>query len=248
MFELTTQNIATLLIDGSTIFVLLGVLTQSSIMRKRGREDDKLFFLLILQNMILAVADIVTYLADRKTFPGARFLNMFGVTVFYLAMIILCMTWTHYALVRFKKADTKPGKKRKILFIPGIVMQLILIVNFFVSYVFYEDDSNGFKGLVFAVDKSNVYHYGILFVPMFVIMGFYMVVGFVLLGRYRKGDNKTLIPVWVYIMPLAVGLIVPFVLGGISLTSIGFAMSLLFTHLGSASEITDSTEKRGEKA
>ena len=248
MFELTTQNIATLLIDGSTIFVLLGVLTQSSIMRKRGREDDKLFFLLILQNVILAVADIVTYLADRKTFPGARFLNMFGVTVFYLAMIILCMTWTHYALVRFKKADTKSGKKQKILFIPGIVMQLILIVNFFVSYVFYEDDSKGFKGLVFAVDKVNVYHYGILFVPMFVIMGFYMVVGFVFLGRYRKGDNKSLIPVWIYFMPLVVGLIVPFVFGGISLTSIGIAMSILFTHLGSASEITEAGTEGGKRA
>ncbi len=243
MFELTTLNIATLLIDGSTIFVLLGVLIQSTIMRKRGLEDDKLFFLLIIQNMVLAVADIVTYLADEKAFPGARFLNMFGITVFYIVMIIMCMTWTHYALVRFKRSDAKPGKKQKILYIPGIVMQCILLVNFFVGYVFYKDDSNSFGGLVFAVDKGNVYHYGILFIPMFLIMGFYMVTGFILMSRYRRRDNKTLIPVWIYFMPLVVGMVVPFVFGGISLTSIGFAMSILFTHLGSASEITDSLSK-----
>ncbi len=248
MFELTTLNIATLLIDGSTIFLLIGLITQSAIMRKRGRSDDKIFFVLIIQNMVIAVSDIVTYLADRKAFPGARFLNMFGVTVFYLAMVILCMTWTQYALVRFKKSAMRVTGRRTLLFIPGVVMLLILAVNFFVGYVFYEDASHGFTGLTFAVDRSNVYHYGILFIPMFVLMGFYLVIGFVLLGRYRKGDNKTLIPVWIYFMPLFAGIIVPFVLGGISLTSVGIAMSILFTHLGSASEIPETDMEGGVSA
>ncbi len=248
MFELTTQNIGTLLLDGSTIFLLIGVLMLSTIMRKRGRQDDKLFFLLVIENMVIAVADIITYLADGKDFPGARFLNMFGVSVFYLVMIMLCMTWEQYATVRFKRSSMKLSKRRKLSFIPGIVMQFILVVNFFVSYVFYRDDSNRFNGLVFAVDRSNGYHYGILFVPMFLVMGFYMVVGFVLVAKYRTGSNKTLIPVWIYFIPLAVGLIVPFVFGGLSLTSIGIAMSMMFTHLGSASEITESVSEGGESA
>ncbi|MBR3305639.1 MAG: hypothetical protein IKI75_00125 [Lachnospiraceae bacterium] len=248
MFELTTMNIATLLIDGSTIFLLIGLITQSTIMRKRGRPDDRIFFTLVIQNMVIAVSDIVTYLADGKDFPGARFLNMSGVTVFYLAMIILCMTWTQYALVRFKKSTMRVTGRRTILFIPGVLMLLIVAVNFFAGYVFYEDASQGFKGLVFAVDKTNVYHYGILFVPMFVLMVLYMVAGFALISRYRRGDNKTLIPVWIYFMPLSVGLIVPFVFGGISLASIGIAMSILFTHLGSASEITENGMEGGERA
>ena len=115
MFELTTQNIGTLLLDGSTIFLLIGVLMQSAIMRKRGRQDDKLFFLLVIENMVIAVADIITYLADGKDFPGARFLNMFGVSVFYLVMIMLCMTWEQYATVRFKRSSMKLSKRRELL-------------------------------------------------------------------------------------------------------------------------------------
>ena len=226
-FSLTTENIATLLIDGSTIFLLLGVITQTTIMRKRGRKEDKLFFGLILLTMVVAVADIVTYLADEKHFPGARILNLGGVTVFYMALILGVMGWFHYCVIRFGGIFDEQPKLERLLLLPGSVIELLLLINLF-------------TGLIFYVDESNVYHYGILFISMFIIMGVYLLSGLIVMGMYRsKNDNTLLIPVWIFLLPITAGIVVPFVIGGISLTSIGLAMSVVFIHAGSASEIVN---------
>ena len=55
-----------------------------------------------------------------------------------------------------------------------------------------------------------------------------------------------MIPVWIYLVPLAVGLLVPFVWKGISLTAAGLAMSILFTHLGTAAETVNYGTKGGD--
>ena len=230
MFELTTENVATLVVDGTAIVLLIGIFLETSIMRKRGRDDDKLFFGLLIFNAIFALADIVTYLADRKDFSGARYLNMGGVSISYIVLVFTFMTWFYYCMVRFQGIETRLPKKKKLLFIPGLIIEALLFVNFF-------------TGFVFNVDENNIYHYGILFVPMFIIMGFYFVMCIRIIHKYSTGaDKKELIPVWLYMLPLVVGLIVPFVLKGISLTSVGLAMSICFTHLGSASEIVNSDE------
>ena len=37
-------------------------------MRKRNREDDKLFFILLFLDIIMALADIPAYLIDKREF------------------------------------------------------------------------------------------------------------------------------------------------------------------------------------
>lgn len=227
-FEQYAENMATLILDGSTVFLLGGVFFATGIMRKRGRDDDKLFFILLFINMVVALSDIATYLADGKSFAGARYINMGGVSVFYMAMVLLGMVWLHYCIVRFQSRFSRIWEKHKLIFVPGLIMEALLLINIF-------------TGFIFSVDINNVYHYGNLFWLMYLVMALYVFTGFFLILGYRPfDDRKVLIPVWLYLLPLVAGLIVPFVLGGISLTSIGCAMSITFTHLGSASEIINS--------
>ncbi len=235
MFELTTQNIGTLLVDGSAIFLLAGILSQTSIMRKRGMADDRMFFSIMLLDIFIAIADIVTYLADGKDFKGARYFNMGGVSVFYILLVLLTTMWLYYCMIRFKRVGAKEiFKNRTWLFVPGWIMEFLLLVNFF-------------TGFIFSVDEFNVYHYGPLFIPMFAVMFFYIFAGFRYMSKYRVGDGSgSLIPVWIYMFPMLVGIIVPFGLGGISLTSIAVAVSIAFTHLGSASEIVIDNAKGGK--
>ena len=237
MFGLSIENTATLLIDGSAIFLLAGVFTETSIMRRRGRLDDKLFYLLIVLDAIVAVSDIVTYLSDKKDFAAARFLNMAGVSVFYIALLLMCMVWLHYCLVRFSGMDTSMLSKSlgyKFIFAIGLFTEALIIINGITG-----------AGFFFSVDENNVYHYGKLFVIMFIVMGLYVFAGFFIISRYRTNFKRKLIPIWIYILPLLAGLAVPFVFGGVSLTSICCGMGITFTHLGSASEISDPDEKAG---
>ena len=232
---ITEENISTLLIDGSVIFLLVAVIIETQIMRHRGNADDKLFYRLIVMNIIMAVFDIITYLADEKSFSGARLLNLGGVTAFYIMFVLLFMAWYHYALIRFKKIDSTKEKASKAFFIPGLVMEALIIINIF-------------TGWIFSVDKHNIYHRGFLFIPMFLVLGFYVVLTLNEIVKYRAGTkNDQLIPVWIFVLPLVVGLAVPFYYGGISLTAAGCAMSIVFTHLGSASEIVNYDAEGGDK-
>ncbi|MCR5098849.1 MAG: hypothetical protein K6B14_07875 [Lachnospiraceae bacterium] len=223
--QLTTRNIATLLIDGSTIFMLGGLLLETRIMKKRNLDDDRLFYILLRFNLILALADMVTYLADEKDFPGARYLNMGGITVFYMVLNIMLMLWLQYCLVRFRRVKREIRSRFFGYFVPGIIIEILVVINIF-------------TGILFSVDENNVYHHGVLFIPMFVTMGYLALLCFIQIGRYKTHvDREKLIPIWIFVLPIVAGLFVPFVLGGISLTSPGCAMSIMFTHLGSAAEI-----------
>ena len=234
--QLTEENISTLFVDSSVILLLGGVFLETGIMRKRGRTDDKLFFLLLILNILLAIFDIVTYLADEKSFAGARFLNMAGVTAFYIVFILMFMVWYHYCLVRFVYRGGGNGKTHKAFFIPGIVTEILIIINIF-------------TGWIFSVDSNNIYHRGFLFVPMFLVIGYYLVICVVSVSKYRTQVSKEkLMPVWIYIMPFIVGLAVPYIFGGISVTAPGCAISILFTHIGSSTEIAGYEAKGGETA
>ena len=240
MFGLSVENTATVLIDGSTVFLLAGVFTETSIMRKRGRSDDKLFYLLIVLDIIVALADIVTYLSDQKDFAAARFLNMAGVSIFYIALLLLCMVWLHYCLVRFSGMDTiKLSQSRgyKFIFAIGLIVEALMIINWITG-----------AGFFFSVDENSIYHYGKYFVLMFIVMGLYVFAGFLIISKYRTKTDKKLIPIWIYMLPLLAGLAVPFVFGGVSLTSICCGMGIAFTHLGSASEIAEHDAKGGAGA
>ncbi len=233
---LTEDNISTLLLDGSVIFLLGGILADTGIMRRRGRDDDKLFFLLVILNMVMAVFDISTYLADGKAFPGARVFNMGGITAFYIVFILMAMVWYHYCLTRFRGEKPGDGKNSRAFFLPGLLTEVLLVINLFTGWFFY-------------VDESNTYHHGVLFVPMFLVIGYFLLLSMIAIVRYRSGGKEgQLIPVWIFILPLLVGLLVPFYFGGISLTAAGCAMSVVFTHLGSAAEMVNYDATGGEKA
>ena len=232
---LTEENISTLLIDGSVLLLLAGVLMETGIMRRRGKDDDKLFFLLVVLNMALAVSDIITYLADRKDFVGARFFNMGGITLFYMIFVLMFMVWYHYCLVRFRGHDSSKVRGPRAFFLPGIITEVLLLINLF-------------TGWFFSVDESNTYHHGVLFVPLYLVMGYFVALSLISIVRYRAGVEKDkLIPVWIYLLPILIGMVVPFVFGGISLAAIGCAMSVVFTHLGSAAEIVNYDAEGGKK-
>ncbi|MCR5055197.1 MAG: hypothetical protein K6A69_10180 [Lachnospiraceae bacterium] len=233
---LTEENISTLFIDGSVIMLLLGVLAETGIMRKRGRADDTLFFMLIILNILMAVFDTITYLADEKSFPGARIFNMAGVTAFYIDFILMFMVWYHYCLVRFAYRGEAVSKSHRVFFIPGLVTEALIIINIF-------------TGWIFSVDENNIYHRGILFIPMYMVIAYFTIICFISIIRYRTNSVKSnLIPIWVYVLPFVMGVIIPFVFGGIGITAPGCAMSIVFTHLGSASELVNYDEKGGPKA
>ena len=230
MFDLTHFNYATIILDVSAIVLVYGILRQTRIMRKSGLESDSLFFGMLILTVIMALSDIVGYITEDK--PGAVIINIqiISMTIFYIAFIFLAMLWFDYCTFRFRDR----GRVKKIgmqpAFIPGVLTFGLVFLN-------------QSTGIIFSVDEMGGYHKEVLFIPMYIVIVAYMVTGFVYIARYRTSDEKVLIPMWLYAMPIVVSAVITFVVGEVSMAALGSAITIAFTHLGTMNEVAELSMK-----
>ncbi|MCR5054845.1 MAG: hypothetical protein K6A69_08380 [Lachnospiraceae bacterium] len=230
MFELTHLNYATIILDVSAIILAYGMLRQTRIMRKSRLESDSLFFGMLILMVVMALSDIVGYLTENR--PGETIINLqiISMTVFYLAFTVLSMSWFDYCTFRFKDK----GRVKKIgmrpAFLPGVLTFGLVFLN-------------QFTGIIFSVDEMGGYHREFLFIPMYVVIVAYLATGFFYIAKYRTSDKKTLIPMWLYAMPIIVSTVITFVAGEVSMAALGTAITIAFTHLGTMNEVADLSMK-----
>lgn len=226
MFQLTHLHYATIIIDVCAVFLVFGILRQTRFMRRAGRESDRLFLRLLITTVVMAAADIGGYLTIGYANPVAVWVQILSMTLFYAAFTLLSMFWLDYCLFKFKNAQKNRKKGFHPLFLPGVLSLAVIVINLF-------------TGCFFSVDEQGVYHRGILFIPMYVILAAYIIAGIVMIGKYRTAGKRKLIPLWLYIMPLSVCILITFVFGEISMAAFGAAVTIAFTHLGTMNEVAE---------
>ncbi len=226
MFQLTHLHYATIIIDVCAVFLVFGILRQTRFMRRAGRESDRLFLRLLITTVVMAAADIGGYLTIGYANPVAVWVQILSMTLFYVAFTLLSMFWLDYCLFKFKNAQKIRKKGFHPLFLPGVLALAVIVVNVF-------------AGCIFHVDEQGAYHRGFLFIPLYVILAAYIIAGIVMIGKYRTAGKRKLIPLWLYIMPLAVCILITFVFGEISMAAFGAAVTIAFTHLGTMNEVAE---------
>ncbi|MCR5093466.1 MAG: hypothetical protein K6B72_05785 [Lachnospiraceae bacterium] len=229
MFELTHLNYATIIIDGGAILLVWGILWQTRFMRSSGRPSDRLFFGMLLLTIVMAVADIVAYLAEYHADALMKNVQLLSNTTYFMAITIFEMSWLDYCHFRFRDGEEIRKIGLKPEFIPGILMIGLLFINQTTGYFFY-------------IDEMGIYRDGILGKVITIGLFAYFIPGVIDIAKYRTADKKLLIPVWIYIMPVVVAA-VSCVLDDISMVTMGFAVTIAFTHLGTMSEIAEYNSK-----
>lgn len=226
MLNLTQLNIATIILDTSAIIIACGILSETSFMRRNGLKADVLFFRMLLLTMVMAVMDIGGYITMGRADPMLIKIQSLSMTLFYLAFVILSMTWYDYCHYKFKKEQKESGKGIKGVHIPGIVALAVIVLNVF-------------TGIIFQVDDKGGYHRSFLFIPLYIVLFFYIAAGFVIVGKYRTIEKKKLIPLWLYVLPVLLSIVITFVMGEVSMAALGTAISIAFTHLGTMNEVAE---------
>ena len=235
MSELTVFNGTTLILDIGTIIMLIGLMMVTNVLRRRGRDDDKLFYYMLVVGIILSIGDIIGYLTEGKSFYGVRFVQLFGMELFYMSYILISMLWMQYTRARFGeyRGDEENLPAKNYYYYPALLTLALVVVNFT-------------TGWMFSVDEDNVYQYGPIYAVLHIVFFSYIIYGFVKMVRYRSANNnRRLIPLWIYLLPIIVGLIVTFGLRGISMTPAGVMLSIVFTHLGSMNDVSDPGIEEG---
>ena len=229
MFDLTSRDYATMILDSGTLILIFGIISTSFRHREKGRPDEDSFLVLLVMNIFMAVGDTIGYLCEGKTFLYIRQLSTLGMTIFYLSFVTASMAWLHYCRIRFSNGTLRDRSHFAYEYLPGVIMTALVVIN-------------AFTGWIFSYDENASYHRGVLFIPMYIIVTFYVIAGFITLSRYRdKSSGKVLIPVWVYSIPMVWGVIFTFLIpNSASFAPIGVAMSFTFTHMGTINEVSES--------
>ncbi len=78
--DISFYGMANLIMDGAALFILAGMFIYTSLYRRRGRVSDKVFFALILTDVVAAFFNGVIYILDGCDIPfgDGEFLLMAG--------------------------------------------------------------------------------------------------------------------------------------------------------------------------
>ncbi len=227
MFYIVDRDYATLILDSSTILMILGIIRMSFRHREKNRPDLDSFVLLLVINIIMALGDTLGYLCEYKVFPHSRGLATLGMTIFYTGFVVITMAWLHYCRVRFRGDKLSDRTHFAYEYIPGMIMTVLVLINVF-------------TGWIFSYNEKAEYFRGVLFIPMYILLACYIAAGFMCVAKYRDNNSgRALIPIWVYAIPILIGgTFTFFVPGSASFAPFGIAMSFVFTHMGTINEVS----------
>ena len=167
-----------IIINTAALFFMAGILIYASLYRKRGRLDDKLFFAMILSNMVLAAADEASGLLEGSVFPGARLL-MLAVN---MVSFIGCAVFPYLLLLYLDyRIDMDKARIRKMKIIYGIPCFLLIALQVI----------NLKTGWIFSIGEDNIYHFGRWSNLVFLPVAFYYLLS---LFRVRRLDVRLVLP------------------------------------------------------
>mgnify|MGYP006988858377 FL=1 len=204
-------NIGTIIIDLSTIFLLVEMAIHTSIFRRRSWLSDQLFFVLIILDIIIASADAFNYSLEYSSLRFAGIAIILGDTVFSLAFEAFCLIYTLYLMCLAGKEVVVRFKWRRYA-TPMAVEGVVIIGNIFGKYLFYVDD-------------TVTYHFGplyyVILLPLFFLIPICII-------QIIKMNKKYLI---IFLGVIFARILLGIMIRGISSTSFLFAIGLSYSHV-----------------
>lgn len=110
--------------------------------------DERVFLYLILANMAILCADMITWYTDGRTFPLSKLLLISSNVIYYLLSSAILLLWLLYVSFRIGKKYLKLQRWSMILISLPPLFEIVMSIT------------APFNGLYFYVDASNVYHRG----------------------------------------------------------------------------------------
>ena len=125
-----------IIMDTSSVFFLVGILIYTSLYRKRGRLDDRLFFAMTVVNLVYAVVELLSYMQEGLQIPFMREIMIVENTVVYAALALFPYLYMLYTDFRANRDEQRLRRIKLLYGIPGLIYFLILGVNLKTGWIF----------------------------------------------------------------------------------------------------------------
>lgn len=206
------MNLTSIFISDSIgILILIMILVTRGWNLPARKHESRMIFWIILASVINCTMDAVVSVYDGH--PGSFYypIEFIGNTVLYIYNLFVGMAIIHLVVTHLDKNITK----WHFMFFGILTM---------VELAFLVD--NFFSPLVFYIDENNSYHRGEYY-WVFIIGAFAMILYAYIYYFLLKLNNKALryFPVWEFLLPIVLGLVIQTQFYDISLQPVSFAIA-----------------------
>ena len=200
------------IMDAAALFFMSGILIYTSLYRKRGRLDDKLFFGMVLTNMALAASDAIAYLLEGRAFSEAGIIIVVCNVIFYAAFAAFPYLFLLYLDFHARRDRERIRRISTLYSIPCLFMFALLLINLK-------------TGWLYSVSEKNIYHSGPYNNAVFVPVVLYVAV--ILVKLLRLNRRLALLGVILILSRVAFGIW----FRSISSTAMTYTLFLVATHI-----------------
>lgn len=199
----------------AALVLLICVMIYTSSYRKRGRPEDRLFFVMILSDMVTAVCDILlSFLTEGGAAPDVHYALASAVG----ALFDFSFTFTFFLFVLYSDAAFGSGRIKRGLrlftAVPLILYGVVLLVNIFTGQLFAAQGASG--GLPMLM--LQLMRYGVA----------YLYVALMLIGLWR---TKRKLAIVILILTVGRALLIGVVHYWISSIPFMAALTIIFAHI-----------------
>ena len=212
--------------NGTAIVLLVMMLLNTKKPMKASLFDEKIFYLMVTATIFQCITETLSFYIDGRMVQGMREINYLLNSLLYVNCVLFAYEWTLY--VDFKIFNDYDRLKRiyPYVAIPGILVAIGVIINFFYP-------------VFFIIDASNTYIRTNLFILPYLITYGYLMYGVITTYRNKNKVNKYFfMPVSLFLVPVFIGSVIQYFCYGISLIWLGAAISLCTLHFSIQNEIS----------
>ena len=166
--------VTTVILDIASLLFLIGILIYTSIYRRRGLLQDKIFFVMLLINIAISIGDCLAYLVEGTQYSYATTVMTVGNMICFGGVNTLA--YLYLLCVEYKRG--KRGKQLLNYALPASI-PLLLVIGLLVA--------NLFTGWVFSFEAGNLYRPGPYSILVCLPVALYFLTA--MIRGYREGGR-----------------------------------------------------------
>ena len=193
------------------VFLLLIILLTKGWSLPARKRESRMLFVLISATIIYCIGDAFVSYCDGMGGSVLRAINVIGNTYLYIYNLVVGIGIIYLVVIHIDKAI--PKLQLVFCCILGIVEITLLILNLFYP-------------LVFHIDANNVYHRDNYYI-VFLMGGLLLIIYGYTYYFVSKLKNPSLryFPVWQFLTPIVLALLIQTLVYGVSLQPVGYAIA-----------------------
>ena len=201
--------------NGAAVLLLFIILLSSKKPTHHGLLDEKIYYSLVILNILQCLIEAAVMCIDGKTAYGYRALSLVLNDILFIFTIVFAYSLVVYADYKLFTDIKRIRRIYPVVAIPAALVIIGCLINL-ATPVF------------FAVDQNNVYQRTSLYIIPYVIVYSYMAYGVILIYWYRKKVHKYLfLPAVLFMIPIIIGSLLQFFFYGYSLIWLGVSIGMI---------------------